>query len=152
MVVKKTAGHALWLGIAVIGLAFNWLWWLDSELRPAVVSDPAKTEVLNVNRAPETTFPLGDPVLIRGHGTIKRKCPKEYIRNLEFPNGDRIPLQSGYGMRFEPRDEGYIIIRIDTSPDWPPGRYVFDSYGKHDCNPPFPPQIIPGIRAEFWLQ
>lgn len=143
--------HGPWVFILLLGLAFNWFWWMDAALFPAVTVHHERTEVLNRYMVPQSVFRPGDEVLIRGHGRVNRVCDKTYTRILQSPDGTRSELPPGSGTRFR-QGIGSNIIVIDTLPTWPTGPYEYISIGRHDCNPPFPKQIIPGFHAKFELR
>ena len=125
--------------------------WIDAALFPAVTVHHARTEVLNRYMHPQRVFKPGTEVLVRGYGRVNRSCARTYTRALQFPDGDRTELPRGRGTRFIP-GEGGVIIVIETHETWPEGAYEYLSTGFHDCNPPFPPQQIAGLHAQFELR
>ena len=142
--------HMPWLVILLVGGAFNWFWWMDTAIRPAVTLDPEKTQVVSTTRG-IGGLKRGEPVLIRAYGTNHRNCPRTYQRILHRPDGVSISLNDGKGHRFIPGEEGWVQIEIDTHEDWPAGEYEFKSYGFFNCNPPFPKQVLQGVTAKFTL-
>jgi hypothetical protein len=144
------SANAPWVLIAVLGVAFNWFWWIDAAVRPAVTVYHDRTEVLDSDYLHRRAFAPGEDVLIRGYGRVNRVCPKEYRRVIQEPDGNRRNLPQGGGTRFD-RGEGANTVIIATQEWWPAGTYEYISTGIHDCNGPFPPQIIPGFHATFDL-
>ena len=143
--------HFPWMLILFFGLGFQWFWWIDTAIRPAVRLDVESVKVVSQTRSLGGFVP-GDTVTILGRGENLRSCPRTYQRLLKRPDGVMAELPDGKGVRFIPGEEGWVQIEIDTADHWPPGEYEFISYGFFSCNGPlFPKQILPGITAKFTL-
>ena len=144
--------HLPWVLIIVVGVGFQWFWWIDSAIRPAVSIGPESVKVISQTRS-IGGFNLGDTVTIVAYEENLRKCPRTYQRLLKRPDGVMAELQEGRGAYFNPGDEGWTQIEIETDEYWPAGEYEFISYGFFACNGPvFPKQIQPGPRAKFTLK
>lgn len=140
-----------WILVLLVGGLFNWFWWIDAELRPAVTVFHDRTEVLDSTYLHRRIFEPGEMVLVRGYGRVNRVCPKEYRRILQEPDGNRVPLPGGKGTKYD-HGAGANTVVIQTEDWWQEGVYEYISVGIHDCNPPFRKQIIPGFHAEFELR
>ena len=140
-----------WILVLLVGGLFNWFWWIDAVLRPAVKVFHEHTEVLDADYLHRRHFEPGEIVLVRGYGRVNRVCPKEYRRVLQEPDGNRLLLAPGKGTKFE-QGVGANTVVIQTGESWQEGVYEYVSVGFHDCNPPFRKQIIPGFHAKFELR